>query len=144
MTQTENENKAISLAEQKIAQYGIRESIIKRENTTIKNPYHVPPQGVLILTKTDLYFFGANYDFQFPIKSISSTSCDNSDLIILNQQSQKYIFRWNDVSQRNTGAGVVSGSLAAGSSYTKTANPSPKEWQQLIDDIRFGKITFDK
>lgn len=142
ISQIGNQTNAESNSKTQIDKYGIASSIIKEANVNLRKTSYSPPQGVLTLTKTDLYFFGTNYDIHFPIKSIRSTSCEQSYFIIVNESNEKLYFEWESVLNRNVGVGVLGGNIGTGSSISRNDNPTPREWLQLIDDIRFGKITF--
>lgn len=139
--QVSNQTKAEKSAKEKIAELGIQQSIIKESSTTIRHSAYSPPQVLLVLTWDQLLFFGVQNDLQLPIQSIRSTSCEGSNLVIIAGNGEAYRFQWTDVKNPVHGIGATTaGNLGAGMALSTSDSPIPREWQQLIDDVRFGKI----
>ena len=139
--QVSNQTQAEKSAKVKIAELGIQQSIIKESPTTIRHSEYSPPQGLLVLTWDQLLFFGVQKDLQLPIESIRSTSCEGSNLVVIAGNGETYRFRWDDVKRPVRGIGATTGGdLGAGMALSTSDSPIPREWQQLIDDVRFGKI----
>jgi len=139
VSQTSNENTATEFAKTKIEERGIQQSIIKECKTKCSSLE--PPHGRLMLTWDELLFFGVNTEILIPIKSIRSTACENSDLIVTNIDGDERRFRWDEVVNSTRGMGATfEGNVGMGYGLTRSNNPIPREWQQIIDDVRFGRI----
>lgn len=139
--QVSNQTQAEKSAREKIAELGIQQSIIKESSTAIRHSAYSPPQGLLVLTWDQLLFFGVQNDLQLPIQSIRSTSCEGSNLVIIAGNGETYRFQWADVKSPVHGIGATTaGNLGAGMALSTSDSPIPREWQQLVDDVRFGKI----
>jgi len=139
--QTSNQSQAEKLAKEKIEKLGLQQSIIKQSPTRIRHQAYSPPQGLLVLSWNQLHFFGVQNDLHLPLQSIRSTSCEGSNLVIIAGDGETYRFQWDDVKTPVHGVGATtSGNLGAGMAISTSDSPTPREWQQLIDDLRFGKI----
>jgi hypothetical protein len=139
--QTSNQTQAEKSANEKIATLGIQQSIIKQSPTRIRHSDFSPPQGLLVLSWDQLLFFGVQHDLELPLRDIRSTSCEGSNLVVIDAEGETYRFQWDDVKTPVHGVGATTGgNLGAGMGLSTSHSPIPREWQQLIDDVRFGKI----
>ncbi len=134
-------NEAHGSAREKIRELGIGDEIIKQTSTTVSFRGCDPPQAELILTYTDLHTVGSGWSLRTPIIYIRSTSRDGSSLVVLDGDGDEVKYHWPNSKHASTGVGVAtSGTLGAGGMINRSDNSLALEWQQMIDDVRFGRI----
>ena len=139
-----NRHSAEESATDKITKRGLQQSIIKQASARLYIDSLSMPQGVIALTWDSLFFFGNQQDCEIPIVSIRSTSSEHksagTNMIVL-ADSGTFRFYWED--EKRTVPGILSmgGVFGVGMGISRSANPNVSEWIQLIDDLRFGRLT---
>jgi len=138
------EGTAAELTSERVQTYGIQKEIIKQTDANLYGGTYKINPGKLILTWDTLYFFGSEGEIKIPvntIRSVSSEQKSDESVMVVQADDGTYRYSWDNIRKTMPGmAATGGGGIGFGAAISKSLNPVVQEWQQLIDDLRFGRI----